>query len=75
MIITVFSKQRAIINMEIPQGSCLGPLLLLVNINGIFYCTCVKLRLFANDDLLICNYDADILFLLYLKIQQFYGKL
>ena len=74
MIITVFSK-RTIINMEIPQGSCLGPLLLLVHINGIFYCTCVKLRLFANDDLLICNYDADILFLLYLKIQQFYGKL
>ena len=42
-------SEREILNVGIPQGSCLGPLLFLVYINDIFSATEVKLRLFADD--------------------------
>ena len=41
--------EHEVLNLGIPQSSCLGPLLLLVYINDIFSATEVKLRLFADD--------------------------
>ena len=48
VINNVISEQD-ILNVGIPQGSCLGLLLCLVYINNIFYATEVILRLFADD--------------------------
>ena len=52
-----------ILNVGIPQGSCLGPLLFLVYINDIFLATNIKLRLFADDACLSyqhCDFDQVI---------------
>ena len=54
-------SEREILNVGIPQGSCLGPLLFLVYINDIFSATEVKLRLFADDACLSYQHsDPDI---------------
>ena len=53
-------SEREILNVGIPQGSCLGPLLFLVYINDIFLATNIKLRLFADDACLSyqhCDFD------------------
>ena len=42
-------SEREIVNVGIPQGSCLGPLLFLVYINDIFSSTEINMRLFADD--------------------------
>ena len=42
-------SEREIVNVGIPQGSCLGPSLFLVYINDIFASTEIKMRLFADD--------------------------
>ena len=42
-------SEREIVNVGIPQGSCLGPLLFLVYINDIFASTEINMRLFADD--------------------------
>ena len=48
-IINNVVSEREIVNVGIPQGSCLGPLLFLVYINDIFSSTKINLRLFADD--------------------------
>ena len=42
-------SEREIVNVGIPQGSCLGPLLFLMYINDIFSSTEINMRLFADD--------------------------
>ena len=42
-------SERETVNVGIPQGSCLGPLLFLVYINDIFSSTEINMRLFADD--------------------------
>ena len=45
-------------NVEIPQGSCLGPLLFFVYISDIFASTEINMRLFA-DDACLSNQHCD----------------
>ena len=42
-------SEREIVNVKIPQGSCLCPLLFLVYINSIFSSTKINMRLFDDD--------------------------
>ena len=42
-------SEREIVNVGIPQSSCLGPLLLLVYINDISSSTEINMRLLADD--------------------------
>ena len=42
-------SEHETVNVGIPHGSCLGPLLFLVYINDIFSSTEIKMRLFSDD--------------------------
>ena len=42
-------SEHETVNVGIPQGSCLGPLLFLVYINDIFSSTEINMRFFADD--------------------------
>ena len=59
-VIIIFVSERKMLNVGIPQGFCVGPLLFLVYINDIFLATNIKLRLFADDACLSykhCDFD------------------
>ena len=49
MIVIIVVSERENVNAVILQGSCLGPLLFLVYINGIFSSTEINMRLSAVD--------------------------
>ena len=48
-VINTVVSERKTVNVGIPQGSCLGPLVLLVYINDIFSFTKINMRLLADD--------------------------
>ena len=50
-------SERETVNIGIPQGSCLGPLLFLVYINYIFSSTEVNVRLVADDACLMYQHS------------------
>ena len=50
-------SEREIVNVGIPQGSCLGSLLFVVYITDIFSSTEINMRLFADDACLSYQYS------------------
>ena len=50
-------SEPEIVNVGIPQGSCLSPLLFLVYINDVFSSTEINMRLFADDACLSYHYS------------------
>ena len=51
-------SEREIVNVGIPQGFCLGPLLFLVYVNDIFSSTKINMRFFADDACLSYQHSA-----------------
>ena len=52
-----FKSNKLNINVGVPQGSCLGPLLFLIYINDMHLCTSLKLSLFADDTCLSLSHE------------------